>query len=30
MFIVMEGDSGNYSEEVLEKGKELIICHDEG
>jgi hypothetical protein len=30
LFIVMEGDVGNYSEEVLEKGKELVLYHDEG
>jgi hypothetical protein len=27
--IVMEVDARNCNEEVLEKGKELVLCHDE-
>jgi len=25
----MEGDAGNYNEEVLKRGKELVLYHDE-
>jgi hypothetical protein len=30
LFVVMEGVAGNYSEEILEKGKELVLYQDEG
>ncbi len=29
LLIIMEIDVRNCNEEVLEKGKELVLCHDE-